>query len=133
MCGQCASRIVATPRSVRNSTSSRPNRCSGTTAPTGTAPDSAARYQPVGYGGNGYRYSTATVSRTEAALRSPTVPAPPSPGAGGQVDEIVGALVEAAESHVASGVPACQVAIARDGEVVWTQTFGAASETTRFC
>jgi CubicO group peptidase (beta-lactamase class C family) len=48
-------------------------------------------------------------------------------------DVIVPQLVAAAEQHVAAGVPACQLAVARDGEVAWTQTFGDASGTTRFC
>ena len=45
----------------------------------------------------------------------------------------VSEIVAAAESHVGAGVPACQVALARDGNVVWTRTFGAASDSTRFC
>jgi CubicO group peptidase (beta-lactamase class C family) len=45
----------------------------------------------------------------------------------------VSALVALAEEHVAGGVPACQLALARDGEVVWTETFGAGSDSTRFC
>jgi CubicO group peptidase (beta-lactamase class C family) len=42
-------------------------------------------------------------------------------------------LAAAGERDVADGVPACQMAVARDGEVVWSQTFGDAAETTRFC
>jgi CubicO group peptidase (beta-lactamase class C family) len=45
----------------------------------------------------------------------------------------VSGLVALAEEHVAGGVPACQLALARDGEVVWVETFGDASDATRFC
>jgi CubicO group peptidase (beta-lactamase class C family) len=57
----------------------------------------------------------------------------PPPNVDEDVDEDVTEIVAAAEQHIAAGVPACQVAIARDGDVVWTGTFGAASDTTRFC
>ena len=46
----------------------------------------------------------------------------------------IGALLEAARVGVEKGtVPACQTAVARDGEVVAFETFGAATDTTRFC
>ena len=57
----------------------------------------------------------------------------PPPNVDENVDEDVTEIVAAAEQHIAAGVPACQVAMARDGDVVWTGTFGAASDTTRFC
>jgi CubicO group peptidase (beta-lactamase class C family) len=43
-------------------------------------------------------------------------------------------LVDAARRHVDEGtVPACQLAVARDGEVVLFEAFGAATTNTRFC
>jgi len=45
----------------------------------------------------------------------------------------VSALRAAAEREVAAGLAACQVAVARDGEVAWTESFGAAGDATRFC
>ena len=43
-------------------------------------------------------------------------------------------LLTAAKSDVESGeVPACQVAVGRDGEIVAFETFGDAADTTRFC
>ena len=43
-------------------------------------------------------------------------------------------LLTTAQSDVESGeVPACQVAVARDGEIVAFETFGDATDTTRFC
>jgi CubicO group peptidase (beta-lactamase class C family) len=43
-------------------------------------------------------------------------------------------LFRAAKADVESGaVPACQLAVARDGEVVAFDTFGDATDTTRFC
>lgn len=41
-------------------------------------------------------------------------------------------LEEAAEAAIDQGLIACQVAVARAGEIVWTRTFGRAEETTRF-
>lgn len=41
-------------------------------------------------------------------------------------------LEEAAETAIDQGLIACQVAVARAGEIVWTRTFGRAEETTRF-
>jgi CubicO group peptidase (beta-lactamase class C family) len=38
----------------------------------------------------------------------------------------------AAQRLVDDGLPACQVAVARHGEVVWAGTFGDATDTTRF-
>ena len=43
-------------------------------------------------------------------------------------------LLNAARANVESGaVPACQIAVARDGELVAFETFGAATNATRFC
>lgn len=42
------------------------------------------------------------------------------------------ALKRAAEREIDSGLRACQLAVAREGEVVWTASFGAASPDTRF-
>ncbi len=43
-------------------------------------------------------------------------------------------LLSAARADVESGsVPACQLAVARDGDIVAFETFGAARDTTRFC
>ncbi len=43
-------------------------------------------------------------------------------------------VLEAARTLVENGVtPACQVAVARDNEVVCFETFGAATNSTRFC
>ena len=43
-------------------------------------------------------------------------------------------LLSAARAKVESGaVPACQIAVARDGEIVAFDTFGDATDTTRFC
>jgi CubicO group peptidase (beta-lactamase class C family) len=45
-----------------------------------------------------------------------------------------GPLLGAAEQLVADGTtPACQVAVAREGEVVCFETFGEATDATRFC
>ena len=41
-------------------------------------------------------------------------------------------LREAAEREIADGLTACQVAVGCDGDVVWTQSFGTASDRTRF-
>lgn len=41
-------------------------------------------------------------------------------------------LREAAQAEIANGLTACQVAVAREEEVVWTESFGGASEATRF-
>jgi CubicO group peptidase (beta-lactamase class C family) len=47
---------------------------------------------------------------------------------------MVDELLDAARADVDAGtVPACQVAVARDGEVVAFETFGAATNRTRFC
>ncbi len=43
-----------------------------------------------------------------------------------------GALIEAAEAEIEGGLTACQVAVGSAGGVVFTQTFGRASESTRF-
>ena len=42
------------------------------------------------------------------------------------------AVRDAAQRLVDDGLPACQVAVARHGEVVWTETFGDATDATRF-
>jgi len=42
------------------------------------------------------------------------------------------ALEEAARQEIEAGLVACQAAVARDGEVVWSGTFGRAQPTTRF-
>ena len=44
----------------------------------------------------------------------------------------VSALHDAAQQEVDGGLAACQVAVARGGEVVWTASFGAADDDTRF-
>lgn len=44
----------------------------------------------------------------------------------------LGALQRAAEKEIARGLTACQVAVARDGEVIWTGSFGSATPSTRF-
>ena len=44
----------------------------------------------------------------------------------------VSALEAAAQDEIASGLVACQVAVARKGELVWTASFGAAQPGTRF-
>lgn len=41
-------------------------------------------------------------------------------------------LREAAELEIAEGLTACQLAVARDGEIVWTESFGSADPVTRF-
>ncbi len=41
-------------------------------------------------------------------------------------------LRKAAEREIAGGLAACQLAVALDGEVVWTESFGAADAETRF-
>ena len=50
---------------------------------------------------------------------------------GTQID--VAPLRAAAEREIAEGLTACQLAVARVGEIVWTQSFGAADDETRFC
>ncbi len=42
------------------------------------------------------------------------------------------ALDEAARREIEDGLAACQVAVARDGEVVWSRSYGSAEPTTRF-
>ena len=42
------------------------------------------------------------------------------------------ALREAAEEEIGGGLTACQIAVARNQEVVWTGSFGGASAGTRF-
>ena len=44
----------------------------------------------------------------------------------------VGPLREAAEQEIANGLVACQLAVARAGEIVCTQSFGSAGDETRF-
>jgi CubicO group peptidase (beta-lactamase class C family) len=41
-------------------------------------------------------------------------------------------LERAAHAEIDGGLTACQVAVARDGEVVWTRSFGSATPDTRF-
>ena len=41
-------------------------------------------------------------------------------------------LRRSAEQEIADGLAACQVAVAREGEIVWTESFGAADVETRF-
>jgi CubicO group peptidase (beta-lactamase class C family) len=42
------------------------------------------------------------------------------------------ALEQAAEREIREGLLACQVAVARDGELLWTRSFGSATPDTRF-
>jgi len=42
------------------------------------------------------------------------------------------ALEAAAESEIEVGLTACQLAVARDNEVIWARSFGSATDTTRF-
>ncbi len=42
------------------------------------------------------------------------------------------ALEAAAEEEIAAGLVACQIAVAREGQLVWTRSFGSASPDTRF-
>ena len=42
------------------------------------------------------------------------------------------ALEAAAIQEIEAGLNACQVAVARDNEVLWTGSFGTASKGTRF-
>ncbi len=42
------------------------------------------------------------------------------------------AIAAAAQREIDRGLTACQVAVARDGEVVWSGAFGSAEPTTRF-
>ena len=42
------------------------------------------------------------------------------------------ALEEAAVREISKGLTACQVAVARDGEVLWTDSFGSVTADTRF-
>lgn len=44
----------------------------------------------------------------------------------------VSALRRAGEELIAGGLNACQMAVGRDGEVVWFETFGEADDETRF-
>lgn len=41
-------------------------------------------------------------------------------------------LRQAAETEIANGLTACQIAVARDQEIIWTGSFGGADEGTRF-
>ena len=43
-----------------------------------------------------------------------------------------GLLHEAAEKEIAKGLAACQLAVGRDGETLWTKSFGNADSGTRF-
>ena len=42
-------------------------------------------------------------------------------------------LREAAEQEIAGALTACQLAVGREGEIVWTESFGSADPETRFC
>ena len=44
----------------------------------------------------------------------------------------VAALRQAAQDEIAAGLDACQLAVGRDGEIAWTETFGHATPATRF-
>jgi CubicO group peptidase (beta-lactamase class C family) len=44
----------------------------------------------------------------------------------------VSLLLELAEHEIAEGLVACQFAVAHEGEIVWTQSFGSADDETRF-
>lgn len=44
----------------------------------------------------------------------------------------VTALREAAQREIAEGLSACQLAVGRKGEIVWTESFGSADPETRF-
>jgi CubicO group peptidase (beta-lactamase class C family) len=44
----------------------------------------------------------------------------------------VGPLRDAAQREIDEGLVACQLAVARDGAVVWTDSFGSADDSTRF-
>src|SRR5436853_426670 len=44
----------------------------------------------------------------------------------------VSALRAAAQREIDEGLQACQLAVARNGEVLWTQSFGAATDDARF-
>jgi len=44
----------------------------------------------------------------------------------------IGALREAAAQEIANGLAACQLAVGRDGKLLWTESFGAADTETRF-
>jgi CubicO group peptidase (beta-lactamase class C family) len=48
----------------------------------------------------------------------------------GDID--VSGVRAAAQQEIDGGLAACQVAVARGGEVVWTESFGAADDDTRF-
>ena len=41
-------------------------------------------------------------------------------------------LMQTAEEEIVKGLLACQVAVAREGEILWTQSFGKADADTRF-
>ncbi len=45
----------------------------------------------------------------------------------------VAPLRDATRREIAEGLTACQLAVAREGEIVWTQSFGAIDDETRFC
>ncbi len=49
---------------------------------------------------------------------------------GNEID--VTALREAAQQQIAKGLTACQLAVGREGEIVWTESFGTADPDTRF-
>src|SRR4051812_45052994 len=54
-------------------------------------------------------------------------------GRGGIVTALdVTALREAAQQEITDGLRACQLAVARNGEVVWTESFGDATDASRF-
>ena len=44
----------------------------------------------------------------------------------------IDALEQAAQREIEAGLTACQLAVARDGEIVWSRSFGTADEETRF-
>ena len=45
----------------------------------------------------------------------------------------VSKLSQAIESELQSGLPACQVAFARDGAILWRRSFGRCDDDTKFC
>ena len=54
-----------------------------------------------------------------------------SPGDSGERKKLEG-LRAAAEEEIRNGLTACQIAVARNQEIVWTGSFGGANEGTRF-
>ena len=131
----------ATTRSTANRNRRRPRRSAGTPGVASSPVPSSSSTPSTG--STGPRLPHLPQARVpQARVPQARVPRAGSAGAAGTLPPVaatvppvpdVSALAEAAARDVEDGLPACQLAVARDGEVLWSATFGDADPTTRFC